>query len=199
MAAKHQRHISMTAEHVQLEQVASTNRTLLASVNHGRPGVAASSRPGHFTGHGTMESGGSSRSKRPPDNRKESSRPESPPANGGRNNAAPVNPALERKGQQEQDRLRQRLAQQRQRIEQKHQQKQQRLQQQAADDRIQREFNTNSSNNFNNWIGSTSCNNKSSTRSHCRKGRNSKSRTGHHRHKSHMTPGRYLSNRRSRS
>ena len=39
------RRVSMTAAQIQHQREASSNRTLLASVNHGRPDVAASSRP----------------------------------------------------------------------------------------------------------------------------------------------------------
>ena len=77
----------------------------------------------------------------------ENNRPGNAAANGGRANldrplnsqpptAAPVNPALERKHQQQLDQLRQQQAQERQRVEQKHQQEQQKLQQRAADDRM---------------------------------------------------------------
>src|SRR5713226_4116458 len=57
IAAEHQRHTSMTSEQTQHQQAASTNRTLLASVNHGRPDIAASPRPGQFHDHGAATSG----------------------------------------------------------------------------------------------------------------------------------------------
>jgi len=41
MEAVRQHHISMTSEQTQHQQAASSNRTLLASVNHGRPDIAA--------------------------------------------------------------------------------------------------------------------------------------------------------------
>ena len=56
MVAMHDRHIAATAEQVQHEHLASTNRALLASENHGRPAIAATSRPGQFDGHGVMAS-----------------------------------------------------------------------------------------------------------------------------------------------
>jgi hypothetical protein len=125
IAAEHQSHVSMTAEQSQHQQAASSNRTLLASVNHGRPDVAASPRPGQFETHGAVESG------RPVNpNRPASSQPPS---------AAPLNPVLEQKHQQQLDRLRQQQDQERQRVEQKHQQEQQKLQQTAADERLQQE------------------------------------------------------------
>ena len=142
MAAEHQRHVSMTAEQTQHQQAASANRTLLASVNHGRPDVAASVRPGHFEGRGAIESRRPADSNRPPENK---NRPGNPSSDGRSNadrppslrapNTAPVNPALEQKHQQQLDRLRQQQDQERQRVEQKHQQEQQKLQQRSADDR----------------------------------------------------------------
>ncbi len=53
-AALHERHIVATAEQVQHEHAASANRALLASVNHGRPSIAATSRAGQFDGHGAV-------------------------------------------------------------------------------------------------------------------------------------------------
>ena len=128
--AEHQHHVTMTAEQSRHQQAASTNRTFLASVNHGRPDVAASPRPGQFESHGAVESGRPAGSNRPPANMRE---PAAAP------DAAPVNPALEQKHHQQMDRLRQQQDQERQRVEQKHQQEQQKLQQQAADSRKQQD------------------------------------------------------------
>jgi hypothetical protein len=145
IAAEHQRHVSMTREQTKHQQAAGSSRTLLASVNHGRPDVAASARPGQFDGRGAVESGRSVNPNRAPENRKETNRPKNPDVNGKRTNterppssrppnAARINPAMEQKHQQEQDRLRQQQTQERQRVEQKHQQEQQKLQQRAADE-----------------------------------------------------------------
>jgi hypothetical protein len=41
-------HIAPTAEQMQHEQTASTNHAMLASVNHGRPSIAATPQPGAF-------------------------------------------------------------------------------------------------------------------------------------------------------
>ncbi len=145
ISAVHQRHFSMTPQQSQHLQAASTNRTLLASVNHGRPDVAASARPGQFENRGAVETGRPVSPGRPQQNSKEMNRSVNPPPAGeGSNSNRPPslrtpspspNPALEQKHQQEQDRLRQQQAQERQRVEQKHQQEQQKLQQHAADDR----------------------------------------------------------------
>jgi hypothetical protein len=150
LAAAQQRHVTMTAEQTQHQQAASTNRTLLASVNHGRPDVAATARPGQFDGRGALTTGRPVTPNLPPENSRETNRPGNPPANSERVNpdrppslrspsAAPVNPRLEQKHRQELDRLHQQQTQERQRVEQKHQQEQQKLQQHAADDRKQQD------------------------------------------------------------
>jgi hypothetical protein len=45
-------HSAPTALQMQHEHAASQNHALLATANHGRPTIAATSRPGEFTGHG---------------------------------------------------------------------------------------------------------------------------------------------------
>jgi hypothetical protein len=151
MAATRQQHVPMTPEQTQHQQVAGTNRTLLASVNHGRPDVSASIRPGQFNGHSAADSGGPVGSDRSIENPREKSVPGNPDSNNGRNNEGnppslklpntpAANPALEQKRQQELDRLSQQQAQERQRLEQKYQQEQQKLPQHAVDDRKQQEI-----------------------------------------------------------
>jgi WXXGXW repeat (2 copies) len=51
LAAERDHHVAATSLQAQHEQAASQNHALLASVNHGRPEIAATSRPGEFT-HG---------------------------------------------------------------------------------------------------------------------------------------------------
>jgi hypothetical protein len=53
-AFEHESHLPATAQQAQHQQAASANRAQFASVNHGRPGVAASARPGAFSGHGVV-------------------------------------------------------------------------------------------------------------------------------------------------
>jgi hypothetical protein len=53
-AVAHEQHVPATAGQVQHEKTASTDRSLLASVNHGRPAIAATSKPGEFTGKGVV-------------------------------------------------------------------------------------------------------------------------------------------------
>ena len=82
MEAVRQHHISMTSEQTQHQQAASSNRTLLASVNHGRPDIAATPRPGEFHGRSPAETGRHGSSNRPFENQKEASHPGRPPENG---------------------------------------------------------------------------------------------------------------------
>jgi len=52
--ANRDRHIAVTSLQVQLEHAARADRAQLASVNKGRPTVAATSRPGEFSGSGAL-------------------------------------------------------------------------------------------------------------------------------------------------
>jgi hypothetical protein len=52
--AMNEHHFAPTGLQLQHEHTASTNRELLASVNHGRPAVAATARPGEFHGGGVV-------------------------------------------------------------------------------------------------------------------------------------------------
>jgi hypothetical protein len=53
-AAANEPHVAATPTQTQHEQTASSNKTLLASVNHGNPAVAATSKPGEFSGKGVV-------------------------------------------------------------------------------------------------------------------------------------------------
>jgi hypothetical protein len=53
-AAAREQHTPPTALQVQHEHVSSTNRALLASVNHGQPTIAATPRPGELNAHGVV-------------------------------------------------------------------------------------------------------------------------------------------------
>jgi hypothetical protein len=53
-AVANEPHVAATSVQTQHEQTASTNKTLLASVNHGNPAVAATSKPGEFSGKGVV-------------------------------------------------------------------------------------------------------------------------------------------------
>jgi hypothetical protein len=47
-------HVAPTPEQMQHQQAARANRALYASVNHGRPAIAATPRPGAFSGEGVV-------------------------------------------------------------------------------------------------------------------------------------------------
>jgi hypothetical protein len=53
-AAARQKHFAPTALQTRHETAAASNRQLLASVNHGRPVIAATARPGVFKGNGVI-------------------------------------------------------------------------------------------------------------------------------------------------
>ena len=50
----HEKHVPATALQTQHQHAASTNKALLASVNHGSPTIAATSKPGEFAGKGVV-------------------------------------------------------------------------------------------------------------------------------------------------
>jgi hypothetical protein len=52
--ASHERHIAATAAQSEHQQAAGKNHALLASVNHGRPAIAATAKPGELSGHGVV-------------------------------------------------------------------------------------------------------------------------------------------------
>ncbi len=52
--ASHQQHQQPTAMQTQHVQAARGNRALLASVNQGRPAIAATAKPGELSGHGVV-------------------------------------------------------------------------------------------------------------------------------------------------
>jgi hypothetical protein len=54
LAVAHESHVAPTAAQVEQQHTASTNKQLFASVNHGRPAIAASQKPGVFSGAGVV-------------------------------------------------------------------------------------------------------------------------------------------------
>jgi len=53
-AAGHEQHVAATSMQTQHEQAARSDRSMLASANHGQPAVAATARPGVFHGEGVV-------------------------------------------------------------------------------------------------------------------------------------------------
>lgn len=80
----HERHIEARHEQIEHEHAAREDRSLRASVNHGRPAIAATGRPGDFHGHNVVAARDEHRDR--PDNRPDNrnvghnNRPESRPA-----------------------------------------------------------------------------------------------------------------------
>ncbi len=54
LVAANERHVPPTGEQTGQQQAASRNRMLLASVNHGKPPIAATAKPGLFSGRGVV-------------------------------------------------------------------------------------------------------------------------------------------------
>jgi len=81
LEAARQHHFQMTSEQTQHQQAARGNRSLLASVNHGRPDIAATPRPGQFKGRGAVNTGRPETSNHSLENPRETNRPGKPPAN----------------------------------------------------------------------------------------------------------------------
>jgi hypothetical protein len=147
-AAAHERHIPPVAAQTQHMQAARANPDLRASANHGKPPIAATSKPGDFKGSGVVaarEAGG--RYEPPPNHGGKATRSDSNPA---RTNvpghvreltppehpSAPNtgNPKLDQKYQQQQDRLYARQQKERQKVAQ---------QQEKEDQKIAKQNNSN--------------------------------------------------------
>jgi hypothetical protein len=58
LAAQHEQHLQPVAAQVQHEQTASHNPAMLASANHGHPAIAATAKPGVFSGPGVVAAHG---------------------------------------------------------------------------------------------------------------------------------------------
>jgi len=101
LAAEHEHHVAPTSMQTQHEHSASTNRALLASENHGRPAIAATARPGEFSGHGVVAAHESSHAGSPngggghPNNAADLHKADRPPShtpsNGGASNVSHAN------------------------------------------------------------------------------------------------------------
>ena len=99
MAAEREHHVAATSMQTQHEHSASTNRALFASENHGRPAIAATARPGEFSGHGVVAARESTRNfssnggNRPPDNAAELHKTDRPPSHNGGRDSKSYHPA----------------------------------------------------------------------------------------------------------
>ena len=138
-AAARERHIAPVAAQTQHVQAARSNPQLRASVNHGKPAIAATARPGEFSGRGVVEAkeagapykgnpGGASPAARPAIHPKDL-----PPAE----HPAPPNtgdPKLDQKYQQQQAKLAAQQDKERQKLQQQQDKEHQQLAKQKADD-----------------------------------------------------------------
>jgi len=149
--AASERHIAPTRVQSQHVQAASNNHQLHESVNHGKPAIAATARPAQFSGRGIVKAKAAGRSYKPPTARTatvapagarnvvsrlvtavhpndlpSTSRPGSP--NTGK-------PRLDKKYQQEQEKLQARQEQERRKLQQKQEQEHQRVAQGRSDTR----------------------------------------------------------------
>jgi hypothetical protein len=147
-AAARERHISPVAAQRDHVERASTNRQLFESTNHGRPPVAATARPGAFSGREVVRAMSAGPSYRPPTER--SVARSGSPNRGGtpstntnairprelpspqRSAPSTGNAKADRKYQQEQQKLAARQEQERQSLQRKQDQEHQRLEQHRA-------------------------------------------------------------------
>lgn len=131
-AAAHERHIGPVAEQTQHWQAARSDRDQRASVNHGRPAVFATAKPGDFKGNGVVrggepghaENGGGGKVVHPKD---------LPPME----HAAAPNTGdtkKDQKFQQEQQKLQTKQTQERDKLQQQQEKEHQQLAKQKADD-----------------------------------------------------------------
>lgn len=152
-AAAHERHVGPVAAQTQHIQAARSNPQLRASANQGKPPIAATAKPGEFSGSGAVAAKEGGRYTPPPNRAANNpSRTEAPRAeNGAAKPANPVhpndlpaasrpaapntgNPKLDQKYQQQQQKLQQKQDQERQKLQQKQDQDHQRMDQQKAND-----------------------------------------------------------------
>jgi WXXGXW repeat (2 copies) len=148
MDAARKRRSEMTSVQLQHQQAAGKEQTMRASVNRGRPEVAATPRPSEFHGHGAGASDKPTNSNRVPEKSREINRPGNSPGSAGGShpdrpsssrpsNAAPVDPRLEQKHQRDLDKMRQQQDADRQKLERQHNQDRQKLDQNRANQQRQ--------------------------------------------------------------
>ena len=136
-----QRHIPPVAAQVQHAQMARSNPQLRASVNQGKPPIAATARPAEFSGHGVVAAHAAGAPYQPPTNRPN---PASQPANSA--HASEVQPhqappppnttasKADQKYQQQQTKLIEKQNQEHQQLQQKQEAEHQRVEQQHANE-----------------------------------------------------------------
>ena len=145
-AAARQRHLPPAAPQIQHRQAARSNPELRASVNRGKPPVAATPKPADFRDRAVVPARQAGAPYNPPANRRAAAQP----ATGGGGYRPPVhprdlpplqrpappqggNPNYDRKYQQQQEKLYQRQEKDRQKLQQKQDQEHQRMERQNPD------------------------------------------------------------------
>jgi hypothetical protein len=143
-----ERHIAPVSAQNQLIREARGNRELRASVNQGRPPIAATQRPGSFRGSAVVPAREAGGRYEPPANRRDNNNAARPDNNPNRppfahkeitphDRPAPPNtgdPKLDQKYRQQQDKLYSKQVQEHQRLEQKQEEEHKRLEQQIANE-----------------------------------------------------------------
>jgi hypothetical protein len=139
-AAAHAKHISAVPAQIQHVQAARANQALRASANHGKPPVAATPRPGALNDRGIVPAKEGGRYNPPGRSEHNADRPPTavhpkelppvtrPPA------SSTGNPNVDKKYQQQQEKLQAQQDRERQKLQQKQEQDHQRLAQQKAND-----------------------------------------------------------------
>jgi hypothetical protein len=150
-AAARERHLQPVATQVEHVQAARRDRALLASTNHGKPPVAATVRPAAFSGREVMPAKAAGAPYNPPPNRARANRATAEHGGSAGHAAPPVHPNelspmerpsapntgnanLDKKYQQQQQRLQQQQEKERQKLQQHQDREHQQLAKQNADE-----------------------------------------------------------------
>ena len=145
-SAMNERHISPVRAQVQHVQEARNNPEFRSNANHGRPPVAATSRPGAFTGNervAASEGRGYGSNERPENYSRDPGaaiHPKDLPPNSRLSNPNTGDSGRDRKYQQQQDQLYSRQDRERQQLQQKQEQEHQRYTQQQANQERQQQL-----------------------------------------------------------
>jgi hypothetical protein len=145
--AEHERHISMTSEQNRHFEGARGDRSFRASVNHGRPEVAATPRSGEFHGRGDdrgrVEDRGRSDDRNRPDardskrGRENNGRGFDRPPSARHSDNPSSNPKLEQKHERDFDKMQRQQDAERQKMQRRNDQEQQKLSRQNANQQRQ--------------------------------------------------------------
>jgi hypothetical protein len=139
-AAAHEKHISPVSAQIQHVQAARANQDLRASANHGKPPVAATPKPGALSDRGVVPAKEGGRYNPPARSENNAAHPSTAvhpnelPAVTRPATSSTGNPSVDKKYQQQQEKLQAQQDKERQKLQQKQEQEHQRMTQQKADD-----------------------------------------------------------------